>query len=507
MCYVLFGDSRMKIALTSFLKMNRRQFLAYFQSTKTSSTSAEDSDVTVTKYLKSATGHASSTELNLAETEILKSYQKKQVYQTNTPENVKKEVGEYALINGTQAAIRVFSKKYPSIKFNRTSVNYWKSKSKSGPNDSGFKKAGRPNMLDDVLLVKVKDIAMGTRMSGGVINRRQLINIGTGVLRANKPEMLKEFGGTIELTEGWARHVLKSMNWSKRKATTGKVEPSAQFLAEEKFTFQKAIAKAIEDNDIPASLVINLDQTPLSYVSPGKYTFHFKGSKHVPVKGVDDKRQITATFGASAEGNFLPMQVIYGGKTKRCLPTFEFPDSFSVSFTENHWSNTAKSVEFFMEIVFPYLENVKKENSLPQEQFSLVIMDTFKGQDNDVLKKLCEENYCEIVIVPHNLTSKFQPLDLTVNKPAKAFISAKYNSWFSQQVSEQLALGIEPSKIKVSSKLSDIKPLHAQWIVDLYHHMYKEKDTIINGFRSAGITEAIQCAQEIVTKVENPFRD
>ena len=40
-----------------------------------------------------------------------------------------------------------------------------------------FKKAGRPNMLDDHLIKKVKDIAMGTRAAGGVITRKQIINI------------------------------------------------------------------------------------------------------------------------------------------------------------------------------------------------------------------------------------------------------------------------------------------------------------------------------------------
>ena len=41
---------------------------------------------------------------------------------------------------------------------------------------------------------------------------------------------------------------------------------------------------------INANLIINLDQTPLSYVSPGKYTFNFKGVKNFPIKSVDDKR-------------------------------------------------------------------------------------------------------------------------------------------------------------------------------------------------------------------------
>ena len=67
----------------------------------------------------------------------------------------------------------------------------------------------------------------------------------------------------------------------------GKVDPSPQFLAEEKFTFQRKISTAILEHDIFAPLVVNLDQIPLSYASLGKYTFSFKGAKNVPIKGVD----------------------------------------------------------------------------------------------------------------------------------------------------------------------------------------------------------------------------
>ena len=73
------------------------------------------------------------------------------------------------------------------------------------------------------------------------------------------------------------------------------------------------------DHDVPSALVLNLDQTPLSYVSPGKYTFSSKGSKNVPVKGLDDKKQITVTFVVSAAGSFLPIQLIYQGKSKKML--------------------------------------------------------------------------------------------------------------------------------------------------------------------------------------------
>ena len=126
------------------------------------------------------------------------------------------------------------------------------------------------NSLDYHLLNKVKDIASSTRMAGAVINRQQIISICKGVVRANDPSLLKEFGGSAELSEGWARRLLAKLNWCKRKATTGKVEPPPQYLAEEKNSFQREISTAVFNNVIPPELVINLDQTPLLYVTPGK---------------------------------------------------------------------------------------------------------------------------------------------------------------------------------------------------------------------------------------------
>ena len=133
-------------------------------------------------------------------------------------------------------------------------------------------------------------------------------------------------------------------------------------------------------------------------------------------------------------------------------------------------------------------------------------MDTFKGQDNDRLRELCSENYCEVVIVPHNLTKKFEPLDIRVNKAAKVFIQNMYNEWFSNEVATQLNRDVDPTEVKITSKLSDLKQLHAFCIVDLYVHLKKETGMIIKGFNSAGIKEATNNVQSVYEKIENPFR-
>ena len=51
-------------------------------------------------------------------------------------------------------------------------------------------------------------------------------------------------------------------------------------------------------------------------------------------------------------GEFLPIEVIYEGKTKRYLPRYTFPASVDATFSENHWSNTEKSLSFFKRSFF-----------------------------------------------------------------------------------------------------------------------------------------------------------
>ena len=47
----------------------------------------------------------------------------------------------------------------------------------------------------------MKDVMTGVCMAEGVISRKMVIAIGTGVIKANCPLIMKDFGGHIALTE------------------------------------------------------------------------------------------------------------------------------------------------------------------------------------------------------------------------------------------------------------------------------------------------------------------
>ena len=117
-----------------------------------------------------------------------------------------------------------------------------------------------------------------------------------------------------------AQSLYRRMGFHHHQATKSKLEIQEGALKEIKLLFHHDIASKVEKFSIPHSLIINLDQTPTEYVPVGQTTLAKKNTKTVPIKGSSNKRTITATFAISLQGDFLPMQLIYGGKTRKCLP-------------------------------------------------------------------------------------------------------------------------------------------------------------------------------------------
>ena len=78
------------------------------------------------------------------------------------------------------------------------------------------------------------------------------------------------------------------------------------------------------------------------------------------------------------------MQLIYEGKTPRCLPQgTEFPNDFNLTYAANHWCNEAKVIEHLEKIVFPFIVKKREELKLPENQKAILIFDVFTGQKTE----------------------------------------------------------------------------------------------------------------------------
>ena len=91
------------------------------------------------------------------------------------------------------------------------------------------------------------------------------------------------------------------------------------------------------------------------------------------LEGSADKGSITATFIITLNGDFLPMQLIYAGKTIQNFPWFKFSDSFWLSVNPSHFSNTTASIKVKEEVVVPFVNEQRRSLQLPSKAASIVM--------------------------------------------------------------------------------------------------------------------------------------
>ena len=245
-----------------------------------------------------------------------------------------------------------------------------------------MKSRGRPTLLPSETLMKKTNTISALRLRGAPVPSSVINAVAKGIVQAKIRALLVENGGHLSLSNDLARKVLYRMDTLGRKmtrriATTARIPVAPALLAETKLDFQRKIGQSQSWHSIPNDLIINFDQTPLPYVVTGNSTLNEKGAKPVSLQGKGKKKQITVTVAVSMTGDFFPMQLMYEGKTPRCLPK-EFPKEFNVTFTPNHWSNEEKSRHLLDNVIFPYLKK-KHDFGIHGDQKSLLIYDVFTG--------------------------------------------------------------------------------------------------------------------------------
>ena len=297
------------------------------------------------------------------------------------------QIGKYAAIHGSRAAERKFhTKEKPLSESNagRFSKLYKEEISKAQKNNRDVNRnlrvlpRGRPLLLGS-LDQMVQIFLLSLQRTGGLVSSAIAIYAAKALIARNPQYNLSH----IDLDSShWAQSLLWRMGFKKRMRATGKVEIPEGARKEAELLYLHNIVTIVEKYEIPHSLIMNLDQTSLKYIPAMNHTMEKRNSKSVSIAGSSDNCSITGTFTITLNGHFLPMQLIYGGKTKQSLPRFKFPDGFSLSCNPKHFSNAMESIKLINEIIIPYVHSQRKELGKPK-QAALVIMDGFRGQITD----------------------------------------------------------------------------------------------------------------------------
>ena len=403
---------------------------------------------------------------------------------------------KYASETGTSAAVRKFRPDFPKIK--ESTIREFKKKCEEEfklakqqirevRTELSTEKQGRPLLLGTKIDTLVQRYIRAASNRGAIITR-SIVKSAAKALLIRYPNEI----GKINLDDSeYGKSLLQRMNYTRWKATTSKVKLPGGIRKESELLFHHQIVEKVEKYDIPDSLIVNFDQTPSKYVPVASATLAKQNSKQVSIKGSDDKRSITATFTITMDGKFLGMQLIYGGKTNQSLPRYQFPKNF--------YSNEKESLKLFDEIILPYV-NLERQRLLKPNQQAIGIFDVFRGQITDDVLTQYKDNNIEVVSAPANMTGLLQPLDLTVK--------SKFNHWYMSEFTKQMDDGKSVEEVDVKLQLTRLKPLHVEWLTELYNHMTTQegKDFIMSGWKAAGILQAIRTGSANLERLD-PFSD
>ena len=207
----------------------------------------------------------------------------------------------------------------------------------------------------------------------------------------------------------WVDGLMNRNNLSNRRRTTiaqrlpdDLIEKQQEFLA---FIMYRRI-----QHDYPLAFISNMDETPMTFDLPSNITIDETGARSISIRTTGhEKTNFTVVLTCMADGTKLPPIVIFKLKN---IPRGSFPPGVIVRANPTGWMNESEML-YWIENVW-----VKRASSLNNPQ-SLLVLDSFSAHIVDSVKRRFGEKNTNIAVIPGGLTSRLQPLDVSINKSFK----------------------------------------------------------------------------------------
>ncbi|KAH9913098.1 uncharacterized protein B0H18DRAFT_857816, partial [Fomitopsis serialis] len=195
------------------------------------------------------------------------------------------------------------------------------------------------------------------------------------------------------------------LDWTIRRGTrAGQKYPPEHEEVCRKFILR--VASVVRDEDVPASCIVNCDQTGKTYASGNKVTYAPVGSKQVAIVGAEEKRAFTIVVGVSASGKALPFQAVYQGSSKVSLPqgtpgcneAKELGIRFENSKTKTYWSTLDTMCTYVRDVLVPYLEEQRALLGRPDQQ-CIWIIDVWSVHRSKAFRGWMKRYYVWIIVI------------------------------------------------------------------------------------------------------------
>jgi hypothetical protein len=154
--------------------------------------------------------------------------------------------------------------------------------------------------------------------------------------------------------------------------------------------------------DYPLAYIGNMDETPVSFDLPSNTTIDKLGARSVSIRTTGhEKANFTLVLTCMADGTKLLPLIIF---KLRNVPRGNFLPEVIIRANQKGWMNENEML-YWIENIWTKRERI----SNPQ---SLLVLDSFSAH-------IVGEKNTNIAVIPGGLTSRLQPLDVSVNKSFK----------------------------------------------------------------------------------------
>uniref|UniRef100_H3BFJ8 DDE-1 domain-containing protein n=1 Tax=Latimeria chalumnae TaxID=7897 RepID=H3BFJ8_LATCH len=310
--------------------------------------------------------------------------------------------------------------------------------------------------------------------ASGVVNYRILTAVATGISHIDWGTLV-QYEGHVDLSNrSWAESYLCCKGYVKCKGTMAAWK-IPEDLAVQKENFLEHISATVNEHKIPSELVLNFDQSGIKTVPISSWTLELEGTRQVAISGLEDKWEITGVLGYTLSGQMLPTHVLYQGKTDQCHPKgVKWEKGWDIFHTDNHWSTGESMVHYAINVLIPYIS----------KQRNLAIFDIFKAPQFEDFLQLLDNANLKQIFVPGNCTEELQPLDFS-NNLRDCFVQ-----YHANKIQAELKAKKVVEECKADLKLSTLKPIHAQWVMNAYKKLAQRRDIIILSWSKTGIKPA-----------------
>lgn len=210
--------------------------------------------------------------------------------------------------------------------------------------------------------------------------------------------------------EDWARNFLERhkhqiSNRAGANISTDRARVTPEIIDE----FFKNYAEAVEG--VTPDCIINYDETNLTDDPGSKKYIYKRGTKYPERVKNNSKSAISLMFSGTADGQSLPIYVVY--KSDHLWDTWleGGPDGTRYNRSKSGWFDSVCFEDWFNTIIVPYAR--KKPGR------KIVIGDNLSSHFSESVLKTCEEWNIIFVCLPPKTTHLLQPLDVAFFAPLK----------------------------------------------------------------------------------------